>query len=192
MAAIWNRFEYDGSTVINSGSMNQVPILAAWGNVNSNAGYSVSLNPGDVWQAKMTYDVQGQGLITSIGTVTYLPALTPLATWLVSNGFYSSTDPQSDPNGDGVTLLMAYALNLDPKLNLASSLPKPVITGNQMNLTFYAGSAGVTYSVESSTDLKTWSTTGVTLSAPDANQFRTASVPTTDPHRYLRLVVVAP
>ena len=47
---------------------------------------------------------------------------------------------------------MAYALNLDPKQNLSGSMPKPVIAGNQMSLTFYAGSSGVTYSAETSTE----------------------------------------
>ena len=96
----------------------------------------------------------------------------------------------SDPNGDGVNLLMAYALNLDPKQNLQSSIPRPLIAGSQMGLTFYAGTAGVTYSVETSTDLQTWTSAGVTLSTPDANNLRTASAPTTGPNRFMRLVVI--
>ena len=38
-------------------------------------------------------------------------------------------------------------------------------------------------------DLKTWTTSGVTLSAPDANHIRTASVPTTGASCFMRLVV---
>jgi hypothetical protein len=85
---------------------------------------------------------------------------------------------------------MAYALNLDPNQNLASSLPHPVFTPNQMSLTFYAGSAGVTYSVEACIDLQTWSTSGVTISAPDAINFSTATVPMTGNSRFMRLKVV--
>ena len=113
---------------------------------------------------------------------------TPAATWLLANNLPYNADLQSDPNGDGVSLLMAYALNLDPKQNLSGSMPKPVIAGNQMSLKFYAGSAGVTYSVQSSTNLQTWSTTGVTLSNPDANNFRTATVNQSGPKRFLRIV----
>jgi|GEM_PF-1232434 len=113
---------------------------------------------------------------------------TPAATWLLVNNLPYNADLRSDPNGDGVSLLMAYALNLDPKQNLSGSMPKPVIAGNQMSLSFYAGSAGVTYSVQSSTDLQTWSTTGVTLSNPDANYFRTATVNQSGPKRFLRIV----
>ncbi|MCX6876428.1 MAG: leucine-rich repeat protein [Verrucomicrobia bacterium] len=117
-------------------------------------------------------------------------ASTPLAIWLLANGFPYDTDLQSDPNGDGVCLLLAYALALDPKLDLSGCMPKPVIAGNLLSLTFYAGSAGVTYTVETSTDLHAWSTAGVTVAAPDASKFRTATVAMTAPRRFLRLAVI--
>ena len=116
----------------------------------------------------------------------------PTANWLVANGFAASADLASDPNGDGVSLLMAYALNLDPKLNLSHSLPMPVLAANQLSLTYYAGRQGVSYSVETSTDLKTWSTSGVTVTAPDANNLRTASIPRTGSRHFLRLGVAVP
>jgi len=115
-----------------------------------------------------------------------------LVIWLMDNGFPSDANPQDDPNSDGVSLLMAYALNLDPKQNLSGSMSKPALAGSQMSLTFYAGRSDVTYTVETSTDLQTWSTTGVTLSAPDANGLRTASVPLSGPSRYMRLAVSVP
>ena len=93
------------------------------------------------------------------------------------------------PNGDGVSLLMDYALNLDPNQNQSGSMPKPVMAGNQMSLAYYAGSTGVTYAVETSPDLQTWTTSGVTLSAPDANNIRTATVPTAGVNCFMRLVV---
>jgi hypothetical protein len=116
----------------------------------------------------------------------------PVVSWLVANGFAADANLESDPNGDGVNLLLAYALNLDPKLKLSASMPRPVVTGNQLSLAFYAGSAGVTYAVETSTDLINWSTTGVSLSAQDAGKFRIAAVPLVGPRRFLRLVVSIP
>jgi hypothetical protein len=117
-------------------------------------------------------------------------ASSPIKPWLVSYGFAFNANLLSDPNSDGVNLLMAYALNLDPNLNLAGSLPQPVLTANQMSLTFYAGSAGVTYSVEVSSDLQTWTTAGVTTSPPDANHFSTATIPRTGNRGFMRLSVV--
>jgi len=116
-------------------------------------------------------------------------AFAPVAPWLLTNGFAYNANLQDDPNGDGVNLLTAYALNLDPNQNLSASMPRAIITTNKMNLTFFSGSAGVTYTVESSTDLHSWSTAGVLLSTPDANQFRTATVDMTDSSRFMRLVV---
>ncbi|MES2924371.1 MAG: leucine-rich repeat domain-containing protein [Verrucomicrobiota bacterium] len=115
--------------------------------------------------------------------------LTAVASWLVSQGFSYTSSLKEDSDGDGVSLLMAYALNLDPNQNLGGSLPQPVIAANQMSLSFYAGREGVTYAVESSADTKAWSTDGVTISAPDANQIRTAIVDGSGPSRFMRLSV---
>jgi hypothetical protein len=125
-----------------------------------------------------------------VDEVSFLPDNpSPVTTWLLGNGFTADANLQSDPNGDGVSLLMAYALNLDPRLVLSGNIPKPVLAGNQLSLTFYAGSEGITYLAETSTDLHTWTTTGVTISAADANKFRTASVPMTGSQRFMRLGV---
>jgi hypothetical protein len=112
----------------------------------------------------------------------------PTTYWLLAKGLPYNANLQDDANGDGVNLLMAYALGLDPNLNLAGSMPRPKLEGNQLQLTFYAGSEGINYSVETSNDLQTWSTAGVTLS-DKVNNARTASVDKIVPARFLRLVV---
>ena len=99
------------------------------------------------------------------------------------------TPIQSAPNGDGVPLLMDYAHNLDPTRDESANLPAPTIIGTQMRLTFYAGSNGITYTVQTSTDLQNWSTSGVTTSAPDANNFCTATVPVTGAQNFMRLLI---
>jgi len=114
----------------------------------------------------------------------------PVTVWLISNGLSYNTDVQSIPNGDGVSLLMAYALNLDPTQNQSALMPKPIFSGNQMRLTFYAGSVGITYSVEASADLQTWSTSGVTMTGPDGNGQETASLPISGTKQFMRLKVV--
>ena len=113
----------------------------------------------------------------------------PLSSWLFFNGLASNANLQSTPNNDGVPLLMDYALNLNPTQNQSGSMPQPVISGNQLCLTFYIGAPGVTYTVQASTDLQTWSTSGVTTSVPDASNFCTATVPVTGTSTFMRLVV---
>jgi hypothetical protein len=67
-------------------------------------------------------------------------------------------------------------------------LPQPVFAAGEMSLSFYAGTAGLSYAVEASADMQTWTTAGVSLSEP-VNQIRTASVAMTGPARFMRLVV---
>lgn len=115
-------------------------------------------------------------------------AISPVKPWLIAHGYTFDADLQSDPNGDGVNLLTAYALNLNPNLNLIANLPRPFVTGGQMSITFYGNRQGVTYSVETSIDLKTWSPIGVSVSTPNTNGFRTGTVDSTQPSKFMRLV----
>ena len=47
----------------------------------------------------------------------------------------------------------------------------------------------MTYEVETTTDLITWTTTGVTQGTPDASNIVTATIPLDVPGRFLRLKV---
>lgn len=116
-------------------------------------------------------------------------AATPAALWLLENGLPHDANLHQDLNNDGVDLLMAYALNLDSNAKLGNSMPAPVLDGDSLSLSFYASSPGITYTVETSTDLQTWVTDGVIISDLDTNEQRTASVPLDSPRRYLRLAV---
>lgn len=113
----------------------------------------------------------------------------PLTPWLILNNLPTNSNLQDDANGDGVNLLMAYALNLDPSKNLSASLPQPIFSPNQMSLNFYAGSSGITYRVETCNDLVSWTEVGVTLSPLNASQLRTATVNLSGSQRFMRLVV---
>lgn len=113
----------------------------------------------------------------------------PLADWLTSVGLPADSNLLSDDNGDGVNLLMAYALNLNPNLNQSANLPQPVFSESVMSLSYLEAADGVTYSVETSTDALIWTTAGVTMSELDVNHVRTATVPMTGPQRFMRLKV---
>lgn len=120
---------------------------------------------------------------------TSLTNPSPIASWLTLHGFPTNTDLNSDPNGDGVSLLLAYAFNLNPHQNLSGSLPRATLAGSQLSLTYYSGSAGVTYTVQTCTDLHSWTSAGVTLTAPDPNKLRTATTAASGPRRFMRIVV---
>lgn len=107
--------------------------------------------------------------------------------WLMGYQLPSDSDMTSDANGDGVSLLMAYALNLNPNQNLTASIPQPVFTAGEMSMSFYAGAEGVTYVVEVSPDMLSWGSEGVTESEVDL--VRTASASRTGASRFMRLAV---
>jgi hypothetical protein len=129
-----------------------------------------------------------QGTASDIGAYEFVPST--YGDWKYNWGLTSEIPDNADDNHDGIPLLMEYALGLDPTINQSGNIPKPVNSGSQMSLTFFAGQADVIYSAEASTDLQTWSTSGVTISPPDANNCRTATIPITGSKCFMRLKVV--
>ena len=113
----------------------------------------------------------------------------PIILWFLTHGHSDVVDLRDDPNGDGVSLLMAYALGLDPNLNLSGSLPEPVLDGGHLTMSFHAASPGITYVVETSTDLQTWTSEGVTTPELSPDDRRTAMVQRDSGRRFLRLRV---
>lgn len=117
-----------------------------------------------------------------------IDALNPSAeNWRILFEIPESALMAEDLNGDGVPLLVAYALGLDPNLDLAGRLPRPLLTGSVLELPFFGGRSGIVYGAESSLDLRNWSEEGVTLSEPDAEGNRTARVEISRAHAFLRL-----
>ena len=117
------------------------------------------------------------------------PSSHPAATWLLGHGLPYDADLHHDLNGDGVSLLMAYALDLDPNQRLQNHLPVPVLNEGALSISFHAAAPGITYTVETSTDLRTWTTDSANLSDLDLDNQRTASVSVDSRGRFQRLVV---
>lgn len=109
--------------------------------------------------------------------------------WLISHAKRADADFLEDDNRDGVSLLMAYALGLDPNQNLSGRLPVPLAAEGTLGLSFYAGNPAIDYTVQTSTDLIHWTSEGVILSGLDADDQRTATVVRAETSRFLRLVV---
>jgi hypothetical protein len=154
-----------------------------WHPTTDGAGYSlVIIDDGgliETWDTAAAWQPSSQ-----IGGATKGVAL-----WLVGYGLDPDLDLNQEANGDGVTLLMAYALNLNPTLNLKGSLPMPILGDDTLSISFYGASPGITYTVETSTDLQNWTTVGVELSEPDMAGNRTASVDLDSARHFLRLIV---
>ncbi|MCF7734107.1 MAG: leucine-rich repeat domain-containing protein [Akkermansiaceae bacterium] len=112
----------------------------------------------------------------------------PVKEWMADHGLPYDTDPHQDLNGDGVNLLLAYTLDLDPH-DARSGLPRAMMGPDTLGMKFHAAAPGITYTVQTSEDMKTWGTDGVTLSELDPDGYRTATVSRDSPRRFMRLVV---
>ncbi len=133
----------------------------------------------------------GFGSPTWLGHPTVvLGGVTDFADWLSQNGLPPTFDPLTDTNDDGVSILMEVALNLSPNINNASRLPQAVRNGNTIEIEFYAQTPGITYVAEASPNMGTWSTTGVTVTGPDASGTYKASVVIDADSKFVRLRVV--
>ena len=122
--------------------------------------------------------------VEEIDTVAF-----PDARWLVTHSIHYDAEMGSDLNGDGVSLFTAYALDLDPRKCSANRLPQAVLSAERLEMNYYAGRTDVTYRAQTSTDLSNWTEVGVTLSPPDEEGHRTASVEADAPDRFMRLVI---
>jgi hypothetical protein len=95
----------------------------------------------------------------------------------------------ADPDRDGLVNLLEYAFAFDPKADSSAVMPKIERAGDSVKLTFPVPRSTLTYTVEKSTDLGSWSTGGITLSTSAGKT--TATVPiSSGPRAYLRIVVV--
>jgi len=106
--------------------------------------------------------------------------------WKIAHGLdpFNNTGVNSaigNPSGDGISNLMKYALNLDPQLKQAGKLPYTTKAVNIADSKTYLifnyrriiGGGGLTYIVETSTNLTGWSSTNSDLeeisATPDAD-----------------------
>lgn len=111
----------------------------------------------------------------------------PVRHWILEGGFDHRVNVADDLNGDGVSLLTAYALGFDPRENLRQRMPPAFLEGGRLQLRFWAGAGGVSYIPETSLDLDSWTTAGISLSEPDVDGVRTASVPADSLTQFIRL-----
>jgi autotransporter-associated beta strand protein len=116
---------------------------------------------------------------------------TAFAQWALDNGLPENTLSSADPDGDGLNNLLEYAFNGNP--TSAASAPGPSVSllpapGSTLQITFLRARPELTYEVQSSTDLSTWTT----LATNPGIVSTTTLVTYTDPspvttRRFLRL-----
>jgi hypothetical protein len=156
------------------------------------APFSIILNPFRSANYKFTF-------IDGTLTVTDAPTTVTLSDWANQNGL-SGADaaPDADPDHDGVSNLMAYYMDLNPKggQGMVGYGLKPV-TGSSLSLTYRRakGVTGVSAVVQASGDLasSSWSAPSVEESVVDKGSYEevtaTVTTPTGSTKMFMRLSV---
>jgi len=135
-----------------------------------------------------------------------LQVLTPLESWKLQNfglptiagAFTSGTFADlADPDGDGVSNLLEYAFGGNPSSALSAPLPTSQISNLTLQITFTRARSDLTYVVQGSNDLLTWtdlSTNPGTVSLVTPVTYTdSVNLPTANPpRRFLRLKVSTP
>jgi uncharacterized delta-60 repeat protein len=110
--------------------------------------------------------------------------------WKVDAGFAFAAPDDGDSDGDGISLLLEYALGLDPAQTSTDGVPIGQIFDSVVALSYRRFRPELLYAVEVSTDLTAWTTSGVTQGS---GPFPIAFTPRAGaPQKFLRLRVTQP
>lgn len=100
------------------------------------------------------------------------------------------TGDMADPDRDGIVNLLEYAFAFDPEKDSSAVMPKIVKSGANITLTFPVPRAStMTYTVQRSTSLAAWVTTGITLSTTAGKTTATCPI-SLSPRGYFRVIAV--
>jgi len=119
----------------------------------------LGLVPGAAYDYRLSAEnVAGSSVYSNIATVR---TLTNYQQWLLNASLPLSTSHLDDRDQDGVALLLEYALGMNPALADRDGTPGSDYFGDILALAYVRLRDDVIYSVETSTDLRDWSTVGV-------------------------------
>ena len=130
----------------------------------TSATYSVvSASAGNAGSYKVIATNSAGSATSNSVTVAVTTPLTPFQTWSASTGLTAGVNDglSQDPDGDGMSNLLEFALNGNPLVASASVLPVATASGGNVALTYDiqdAALASYTITPESSTNLSTWNT----------------------------------
>ncbi len=125
--------------------------------------------------------------LADVAVAAGAPALT-YSTWLTANSLPSDTLPGADYDGDGIANLLEYALNTSPVAAGPGTVASSTDLSGHLTLSFLRARAELSYVVQASSDLVTWSD----LATNPGNVGETVTVTDTEltrPRRFLRLRV---
>lgn len=192
-----------GSVTLSAAPAGFVPVSYAWRfrNAPISGATSSSLTVNNVQAAQAgDYTVvlglsDGRFVVSRPFTLSLLP---PLEAWRQTYfGTTASTGNAADladPDGDGVANILEYALGTNPTTPASAAAPVGELSGGNyvVRYTRPTSTTDVTYTVQQSTDLLTWTNVASAVeSSNSATATHAVSVSATLPRQFFRLVVGA-
>jgi len=173
-----------------------------WNNVSGNAyagGTTATLTVNAATTTQLGYQYQVvlsnlAGLTTTTPVPLVVGTSNAKLAWLQNNfsltqlGLPSVVGDLATPANDGIFNLIKYALNLNPLVNGQSFLPQPTLSAGNLVLVFQAPQSDLSYTVQASTDLSSWSTTGVNTQVNGTQITASYAIPGNTP-AFLRILV---
>ena len=159
--------------------------LAGLNGLRNNENKTIYFFAGAQGFSSPTWDVFGDGR-TVFNTVE-IGSLEPVEEWLIAKGLPISQAMGETLPGSSVSILMSYALGMDPYEIDPTKMPAVEFFDGQLATRFFAGRSDVNYKVEVSEDLSEWEEAGVLVSEADASEVKTARVTAGESKRFLRL-----
>ncbi len=132
----------------------------------------------------------GMGTVgTDDVSVTVMAAPT-FASWLMDNGLTGSAAlPGADPDQNGFSNLVEYALGISHGSGSTLGVPTGVATGNELTLTYQQIRPDIVYQPVWSDDAASWYSTGITITTIGSTT--TAAVSQgTNGRRFMRLILI--
>jgi hypothetical protein len=175
-----------------------------WSNISGNSytgATTANLTITNATTSQLGYQFKA-AITNSAGTTTTVPVPLVVGTshaklsWL----HYNFTSAQlgnpriigdsSAPAGDSLPNLLKYAFNLSPWVDGHSLLPQPFLSSGNLVLSFQALQSDINYTVQTSTDLITWGTAGVTTQTNGSLVTASCATPPNGPV-FLQIVVTS-
>ena len=159
--------------------------LAGLNGLRNNENKTIYFFAGAQGFSSPTWDVFGDG--RAVFNTVEIGSLEPVEEWLIAKGLPILQAMGETLPGSGVSILMSYALGMDPYEIDPTKMPAVEFSDGQLATRFFAGRSDVNYKVEGNEDLSEWEEAGVLVSEADASEVKTARVTAGESKRFLRL-----
>jgi hypothetical protein len=177
-----------GNGFLNCSSLSEILFRGDLPNIGTDAFKGIS------GSAVIYHTVTSTGLddsdISGISTIN-IGHFSPFKEWLIGHGMDHDLDPETDLNGNGLSLFDSFAFNLEPH-EINRPLVQKGISSHSLGLSYFSMAPWVAYLPLQSNNLVDWKTDGIVVAGPDADGISSAQVSVEGAPVFMRLKIDFP